>query len=627
MLENNNAHDLPVFLFHQGTNYHAYNLLGCHFCAKTSSAVFRTWAPGAFAIHLTGDFNGWDQSANPMMRISDGGLWETTVHGISSGQRYKYAIHSRNGTVLKADPFAFYSETDGSTASIVFDINGYEWGDSSWQSKVSHENPFDVPLNIYEVHLGSWMKSSDDKPLSYLEIADRLIPYVKEMNYTHIEIMPVMEHPFGGSWGYQVTGFYAPTSRYGNPHDFMKFIDLCHQNGIGVILDWVPSHFPKDQHGLIEYDGGYLFECHGADKMEIWEWGTRCFDYGRTEVQSFLVSNALYWLGKYHADGLRVDAVSSMLYLDYGRKPGEWTPNTHGGNENLDAIAFIQKLNKAVFNEFPNALMIAEESTAWPLVTMPIHEGGLGFNYKWNMGWMNDMLEYVETNPFFRKEVHNKITFSFMYAFSENYILPLSHDEVVHGKKSLLDKMPGEYDEKFAGLRAFMGYMMVHPGKKLTFMGAEFGQFKEWDYQTQLDWFLLDYPRHAQLKEYSKQLGAFYLNSPELWEVDFSWDGFKWISDSDREQNIIVFARVDRAGNHLITLLNFAPVARENYRIGVPEKGMYREVFNSDLALFGGWDHKNKNTVSEDISMHGFEQSLSITAPPLSIVCFKLFSK
>ena len=622
MIENKNASDFPLYLFHQGTNYHSYDLLGCQFDSKTGIAVFRTWAPSASAVYLAGDFNDWDEEATPMTRISDGGVWETTLEAVQTGHRYKYVICCRDGKFLKADPFAFYSETEGKTASMVFDLDGYKWGDDEWQKRTVLTTPYDAPMNIYEVHLGSWMRSDDGGHLSYAEIADKLIPYVEDMNYTHVELMPIMEHPFGGSWGYQITGFYAPTSRYGSPHDFMRFVDRFHQAGIGVILDWVPSHFPKDQHGLIEFDGGFLFECHGMDKMENWEWGTRCFDYGRTEVQSFLVSNAIYWLGKYHADGLRVDAVSSMLYLDYGRDAGEWTPNTEGGNENLDAIAFIRKLNKAVFNEFPNALMIAEESTAWPLVTMPIHDDGLGFNFKWNMGWMNDMLEYVEVNPVFRKEVHNKITFSFLYAFSENFILPLSHDEVVHGKKSLLNKMPGEYDEKFAGLRAFLSYMMTHPGKKLTFMGAEFGQFREWDAYSGLDWLLLDYPMHSRLKNFTKELGAFYLATPALWEIDFSWDGFKWISDSDREQNIIAFARTDKSGNNIIILLNFAPIARHEYRIGVPDSGVYAEVFNSDLKEFGGWGHINDNLTTEDIVMHGFKQSLSLTAPPLAMVCF-----
>jgi len=624
MNNNHNSNDLPIYLFHQGTNYHTYDLLGCHFDKATGIAIFRTWAPGASEVCLTGDFNDWSIDANPMTCVSDGGVWETTIENIKKEQRYKYVISDHDGKFLKADPYAFYSETEGKTASIVFDLNGYEWGDHEWRENINRSHLYDRPANIYEVHLGSWMRSPDGSPLTYMEIAGKLIPYVKEMNYTHVELMPIMEHPFGGSWGYQITGFYAPTSRYGNPHDFMKFIDLCHQAGIGVILDWVPSHFPKDTHGLIEYDGGCLYECQGMDRMENREWGTRCFDYGRTEVQSFLVSNALFWLDIYHADGLRVDAVSSMLYLDYGRDAGDWLPNTHGSNENLDAVAFIKKMNAAVFSEFPGVMMIAEESTAWPLVTMPVHEGGLGFNFKWNMGWMNDMLEYVEVDPVFRKEIHNKITFSLFYAFSENYVLPLSHDEVVHGKKSLLNKMPGEYEEKFAGLRAFLGYMMTHPGKKLTFMGAEFGQFREWDTNSGLDWLLLDYPMHNNLKHYNKNLGAFYLNTRSLWEVDFSWDGFKWISDNDYEQNIIVFARTDKKGNNTIVLINFAPVARYDYRIGIPESGVYKEIFNSDLKEYGGWGHSNEDIKSEDIPMHGFKQSISLTVPPLAIVCFAL---
>ena len=600
------TNELPVYLFHQGTNYRAYEFLGCHFDVKTGVAVFRTWAPKAKTVHLVGDFNNWGEKELKMKRISDGGVWEITVDKVVQYQRYKYAITSgKDGGVLKSDPYAFFSETEGKTASIIFDINGYKWGDSKWQQKINKQTNLDYPMNIYEVHLGSWKRDNDGQVFNYTELAKHLIPYVKEMNYTHIELMPVMEHPFGGSWGYQVCGYYAPTSRYGNPHEFMQFIDLCHQADIGVILDWVPSHFPKDEHGLIDFDGGPLYECHGDDRIENWEWGTRCFDYGRTEVQSFLVSNAMYWLELYHADGFRVDAVSSMLYLDYGRKAGEWTPNTNGGNENLDAIAFIQKLNKAVFAEFPQAMMIAEESTAWPLVTKPIHDGGLGFNYKWNMGWMNDMLEYVEVDPLYRRGIHNKITFSFMYAFSENFILPISHDEVVHGKKSLLNKMPGDYEMKFAGLRVFLGYMMTHPGKKLTFMGAEFGQFREWDTGSGLDWLLLEYPMHNSLQNYVKHLNSFYQKTPALWEIDFSWDGFKWISDSDRDQNTIAFIRNDKKGESIISLINFAPVKRDDYRIGVPEAGKYKEVFNSDLAEYGGWGNKNKKElIAEEIPMH-----------------------
>ena len=621
--EKNN--ELPLYLFHQGTNYHAYELLGCHFDSKAGVAVFRTWAPKAKAVHLVGDFNDWNDESSPMTRITDGGMWEITVENVTQYQKYKYSITSGgSGKRLKADPYAFHSETESNTASMIYDLNGYEWGDSEWSNNVNKQTGLDFPMNIYELHIGSWMRNDDGRAFSYLELAERLIPYVKEMNYTHIELMPVMEHPFGGSWGYQVCGYYAPTSRYGTPHDFMKFIDLCHQAGIGVILDWVPSHFPKDEHGLIDFDGGPLYECHGLDRIENHEWGTRCFDYGRTEVQSFLVSNALFWLKMYHADGLRVDAVSSMLYLDYGRNAGEWTPNTNGSNENLDAIAFIQKLNMAVFAEFPHAMMIAEESTAWPLVTKPIYDGGLGFNFKWNMGWMNDMLEYVEIDPFFRKGSHNKLTFSFFYAFSENFILPLSHDEVVHGKRSLLNKMPGDYEAKFAGLRVFLGYMMTHPGKKLTFMGAEFGQFREWDVDTQLDWLLLEYPMHNNLMHYVKELNAFYVKNPALWEIDFSWDGFKWISESDRDQNTIAFIRSDKKGHDNISLINFSPVARNDYRIGVPKKGIYKEVFNSDLVEYGGWGNVNKDElVANDIPLHGFPFSVALTAPPLALVCIQ----
>ena len=625
MAKTQTDNELPIFLFHQGTNYRSYDLLGCHFNSETGLAVFRVWAPGAKAVHLVGDFNDWREDVCPLRRISDGGIWEVTVEGISQYQRYKYAIYSgKDKRLLKSDPFAFFSESESKTASIIYDLSGYEWDDSGWREAMSRKSLYDSPINIYEVHLGSWMRADDGNPLSYTQTAERLIPYVKDMNYTHIELMPVMEHPFGGSWGYQICGYYAPTSRYGTPHDFMRFVDMCHKAGIGVILDWVPSHFPKDEHGLIEFDGSYLYEAHGADRIEHLEWGTRCFDYGRTEVQSFLVSNAMFWLEVYHADGLRVDAVSSMLYLDYGRNPGQWTPNTHGGNENLDAIALIKKLNKAIFELFPHTMMIAEESTAWPLVSKPTHDGGLGFNFKWNMGWMNDMLEYVEVDPVFRRGIHDKITFSFFYAFSENFILPLSHDEVVHGKKSLLNKMPGDYETKFAGLRVFLGYMMTHPGKKLTFMGAEFGQFREWDTDSGLDWLLLDYPMHSNLKRFVRELGSFYLATPALWEIDYSWEGFRWICDSDRDWNIISFTRTDKKGENIVILINFAPVTRHDYRIGVPGNGIYSEVFNSDMPEYGGWGNKNEKIETEEIEMHGFDRSLSLTVPPLAMICLRL---
>ncbi|MCL2046733.1 MAG: 1,4-alpha-glucan branching protein GlgB [Oscillospiraceae bacterium] len=624
MLNQQNEKTLPAYLFHQGTNYRTYEYLGCHFDRASGKAVFRTWAPSASSVYVVGDFNNWDEKASQMTRVSDGGVWETTLEEISENQRYKYAIFTASGKrLLKADPYAFYSETEDKTASIVYDLNGFNWTDALWQQSLRKSSPLDGPMNIYEVHIGSWMRSDDGSLLGYVEIAQKLISYMLEMNYTHLELMPVMEHPFGGSWGYQICGYFAPTSRYGTPHDFMKFVDLFHNAGIAVILDWVPSHFPKDEHGLIEYDGGSLYEAHGADKQEQPEWGTRCFDYGRTEVQSFLVSNAMYWFHMFHIDGLRVDAVSSMLYLDYGREHGGWIPNSHGGNENLDAIAFLKKLNTAVFEFYPNALMIAEESTAWPLVSAPIHDGGLGFNFKWNMGWMNDMLSYVETDPIYRRHIHEKITFSFLYAFSENFILPISHDEVVHGKKSLLDKMPGDYDNMFAGFRAFLSYMMTHPGKKLSFMGSEFGQFKEWDIETQLDWFLLDYPMHNKLKHFTSKLGAFYLQTPALWEIDYSWEGFRWIHENDRDQNIISFIRTDKKGEYIIVVINFSPVARFDYPIGVPENSGYIEVFNSDLPEFGGWDNKNASIVPKKTKLHGFDQSVSLTVPPLGMVVLK----
>ena len=625
MADNQTNIELPVYLFHQGTNFRSYELLGCQYDPSADAAIFRVWAPGAKAVHLVGDFNDWNENACPMQRISDGGIWEASVSGVYPDQRYKYSISSgKNSKILKSDPYAFYSETENKTASIVCDLSGFEWTDAKWRESIRKKPLYERPINIYEVHLGSWMRADDGQYYSYEQIAQRLIPYVLEMNYTHIELMPVMEHPFGGSWGYQICGFYAPTSRFGPPHEFMKFIDMFHNAGIGVILDWVPSHFPKDEHGLVEFDGSFLYEAHGLDRIEHPEWGTRCFDYGRTEVQSFLVSNAIFWFDTYHADGLRVDAVSSMLYLDYGRDDGQWTPNTHGGNENLDAIAFLRKLNKTVFELFPHVMMIAEESTAWPLVSKPIHDGGLGFNFKWNMGWMNDMLEYVEVDPVYRRGSHEKITFSFFYAFSENFILPLSHDEVVHGKKSLLNKMPGEYEMKFAGLRVFLGYMMTHPGKKLTFMGAEFGQFREWDTDSGLDWLLLDYPMHSSLKNYVRELGAFYLATPQLWEIDYSWEGFQWICDSDRDRNIIAFTRTDKKGESIVVLINFAPVTRHEYRIGVPATGIYSEIFNSDLPQYGGEGNINEKVKTNNIEAHGFKQSICLTAPPLAMVCLRL---
>jgi 1,4-alpha-glucan branching enzyme len=609
--------------FHQTEEVHAYEILGCHPIGDGGS-VFRAWAPDAKAISVVGDFNGWDVDLNTMERISEGGIWECTVSGLIEFDIYKYAVKKSDGTrVLKSDPYGYHFETRPSNASRVYHLDRYEWNDAEWQRKKDLNSIYDCPINIYEVHFGSWQRYPDGNPFSYRTMASELIPYVRDMGYTHIELLPMMEYPFDGSWGYQVTGYFAPTSRYGTPEDFMQFIDLCHQAGIGVIMDWVPAHFPKDENGLYRFDGGCCYEYPDPRKGEHLEWGTCVFDYGRPEVRSFLISNALFWLDKYHIDGIRVDAVASMLYLDYNRRNGEWIPNIHGGRENLEAVDFLRRLNEEVFHAYPKTLMIAEESTAWPLVSRPTSTGGLGFNYKWNMGWMNDMLRYMSLDPLARKYNHDNLTFSFFYAFSENFMLPISHDEVVHGKCSLINKMPGSYEEKFASVRAFMSYMIAHPGKKLMFMGCEFGQFKEWDFESGLDWLLLDYEAHRMLKNFSRSLNHFYLDSPQLWENDFSWEGFSWIANDDYKQSVICFRRIDHRGNELIVVCNFNPVRRDNYRIGVPLQGAYAEVFSTDVPEFGGEGILNGIVTSENKPMHGFAQSVSLTLPPLSVLYFQ----
>ena len=611
---------LPAYLFHQGTNFRAYDYLGVHFEKKDDlyHYTFRVWAPNAVAITLNSDFTDWEVGL-PLRRITENGIWEVLYISPESleGKFYKFAIRGRDGrTWLKSDPYAFSSETLQKTASIVCDISGHSWKDATWMKKrrmtvcpkqrgfkpkVNHY--YSAPLNIYEVHLGSWRtrdgKSTEngENYLNYREIADKLAPYVVDMGYTHVELLPIMEHPFDGSWGYQVCGYYAPTSRYGTPEDFRYFVEKMHDSGIGVILDWVPAHFPKDRHGLFEFDGEPLYEYQGQDRMENRGWGTRYFDVGRPEVQSFLVSNALFWLREYHADGLRIDAVAAMLYLDYDREPGEWFPNPDGSNHNLEAIAFFKKLNTAIFAEFPDALMIAEESTDWPMITKPVYEGGLGFNFKWNMGFANDMYDYVATDPVERKYKHTKLTFPLMYAFSENYILPVSHDEVVHGKKSLVDKMFGEYDEKFAGMRTFLMYMMTMPGKKLLFMGTEFAQFREWDYQNELEWFMIEYPRHVEMQRFVRAMNHFYLENAELWDIDDTWDGFEWIEPDQKELNIISYRRKDKKGHEVIVVLNFAPVLREGFRVRVPKMGRYEEVMTTDKYEFGGKNKLNEEAV------------------------------
>lgn len=612
-----------VFYFHQGTNYESYRYFGSHrdFRDGKEGAVFRVWAPNAASVHVTGSFNEWSTDASPMTKISDGGVWECFIPGVLQFDSYKYCIVTADGRELyKADPFAVHSETAPGTASKFYDLTGYEWNDGEWQNR-GYDPSFNQPMNIYEVHLGSWKRNDDGSVLSYRDLADQLSDYVSEMGYTHIELMPVSEYPFDGSWGYQVTGYFAPTSRYGTPQDFMYFIDRMHQKNIGVIMDWVPAHFPKDAHGLCEFDGGYCYEDSNPLRMEHKEWGTRVFDFGKTEVQSFLVSSAVNWLDTYHLDGLRVDAVASMLYLDYDRRDGEWAPNAKGGRENLEAIAFLQKLNEQIFARFPNAIMAAEESTAWPMVTKPVSVGGLGFNYKWNMGWMNDSLSYCETDPFFRKGVHNKLTFSMMYAYSENYILPISHDEVVHGKRSMIEKMPGDYDQKFANLRAFYAYMFAHPGKKLTFMGNEFAQFIEWRYAEGLDWLLLDYDKHRRFRSFMKELFNIYRSVPAFWDQDDSWDGFQWINADDAERNCLSFIRYASDGSAVVVLCNFAPVERKYYRLGVPYKGSYRIILNSQSADFGGSIKPGVLSYkSDETPCNGFDNSVCVDLPPMSAV-------
>ncbi len=609
--------------FIHGEQFHAYTFMGCH--KERGGHCFRVWAPHAKNISVVGDFNEWDLRMNPMQKDEITGVWQTKIKGLHDFDSYKYAITIQDGRVLfKSDPYGTHMETRPGTASKIYDLSGYEWGDGEWQKQKRQGNRLQEPINIYEVHLGSWKRYPDGNLYSYRKLAEELIPYVKEMGYTHVELMPVSEYPYDGSWGYQVTGYYAPSSRYGTPKDFMYLIDQFHQAGIGVIIDWVVAHFPKDANGLYEFDGSCCYEYEDPLKKEHPDWGTHIFDYGRPEVVSFLVSNALYWLEYYHADGIRVDAVASMLYLDYGKKNGEWRPNCNGGRENYEAVRFLQTLNRAAFAAEPGVMMIAEESTAWPMVTKPVENGGLGFLFKWNMGWMNDMLEYMSQDPYFRKGCHNKITFSLTYAFSENYILPLSHDEVVHGKASLIGKMPGEYEQKFANLRAFLAYQIAHPGKKLLFMGCEFAQFIEWNYMQGLDWLLLDYDLHKKFQSCIRDLNFFYRNNPALYEVDDSWEGFRWIAADDSEQNIIVFRRMDGHGGELIVICNFSPVQREYYRIGVPYAGTYHPVFSTDNIKYGGKGIACEAVKSKKIPYHGEEQSIELTIAPMSTAFYAI---
>lgn len=618
--------EMPVYLFHQGTATKAYELLGAHPFrdGEKDGYVFRLWAPKAKKVFLTGEFNHWDPYSAPMERITEQGIWELFYPGVMQFDLYKFAVEDQNGIMhSKTDPYGFHMETRPATASRAYDLAGYTWNDEKWINRRSKTPPYDKPMNIYEVHLGSWKRYADGNPFDYKKIASELIPYAIDMGYTHLELMPVSEYPFDASWGYQVMGYYAPTSRFGTPKDFMTFIDLCHQAGLGVILDWVPGHFPKDEEGLSLFDGTPCYEYADPLKGYHEEWGTLVFDWGRNEVRSFLISNAMFWFELYHADGLRVDAVASMLYLDYGREEGKWRPNYRGGRENLEAEAFLKDLNKAVFGSNSNVLMIAEESTAWPLVTSPVDKGGLGFNFKWNMGWMNDSLSYMKTDPFFRKGRHSALTFPLTYAFSENYILPLSHDEVVHSKGSLLNKMPGNYKDKFAGLRAYYGYMMAHPGKKLLFMGGEFGQFSEWDHTGQLDWALLNYDSHNKLKQYVKDLNHLYLAHKAMWEQERDWKGFRWLVADDSARNIIAFLRIGIEGQEILIISNFSPVARTDYLLSAEENAEYILLLDSNHIEYGGSGEGAKEVIAAHKDPVLKQSAVLTDLPPLSTLYYQ----
>ena len=644
--------------FHQGTNRRAYEMLGAHLTEQDGKPVwhFSVWAPNARQVSLIGEFCHWDKTVCPMKKQFDG-TWEVrlpaeTFDVASDPKRYdyedaaeklltyKYAVQQEDGVWHeKTDPYCFAMQNRPNTASRLCDLTGYQWQDGAWLKARGAWNAYQSPINIYEVHLGSWKREGSSKNgdgvkndgkeqngrmLTYAELADQLIPYVVDMGYTHLELLPVMEHPLDGSWGYQVSGYYAATARYGAPKDLMAFIDRCHQAGIGVILDWVPAHFPRDEAGLRRFDGTACYEHPDPRRGEMQQWGTCMFDFARGEVRSFLLSNACYWLEWFHADGLRVDAVSSMLYYDFCREDGQWLPNQFGGRENLDAIAFLQKLNETVYRDFPGIMMIAEESSAYPMVTKPVYMGGLGFGFKWNMGWMNDILFYAKLDPIYRKWHHDKLTFSLFYAFSENYILPFSHDEVVHGKMSMVDKQPGDLWKKFAGLRALYGYTMAHPGKKLLFMGSEFGQFIEWRYDDQLDWFLLLYDKHPQLQKCVRRLNQIYRETPALYEVDDGWNGFQWINANDQDNSTVSFLRTDKAGNAVLCVTNFTPNYIPVYRIGLPVDGTLEEFFNTDRAEWGGSDQHNAAILhAEKERWNEFPYSVDLCVPPLSTVYYR----
>lgn len=616
-MQKRNKTEMAEYLFHEGTNYKAYDYLGSFL--KGKKCLFRVWAPNAKRVYVTGEFCDWNPCMYEAKKINDNGVYECEIDNVKQFDAYKYVFETKDGRLIyKSDPYARHFETRPQTSSKVYKISEYKWTDSKWMKQ--RRIPYDDAMNIYEVHLGSWMQKENGIFYSYRELADKLVSYVKNMNYTHIELLPISEYPFDKSWGYQVTGYFAPTSRYGLPEDFMYFVDVCHKNNIGVILDWVPGHFPKDESGLYEFDGGYVYEYSSDKKMEHKEWGTRIFDYGRKEILSFLISSAAYWFEKYHIDGIRVDAVSSMLYLNYNRKDGEWEANKYGGEENLEAIEFLKTLNSYTNKTFKGSFMVAEESTAWPKVTHPIEEGGLGFNFKWNMGWMNDSLKYHSEDPFFRKGLHNTMTFSMTYAFSEKYILPLSHDEVVHGKKSIINRTTVDYDNKFSSLRTFLAYMYAHPGKKLTFMGIDIAQFIEWNEEKQIDWFLLDYPKHNLHNKFIKELNKIYSTTGSLWENDNYWEGFKWNTVDDYKNNVFAFTRYAKNGDEVLIISNFSSQELRKYKIGVDKRLNYKILLNTDAKKFGGTGLANRNIYSIEEAWNGFEFHIEINIPPFSTI-------
>lgn len=625
--------EMDIYLFNEGTHYDIHKVLGAHvkLIDDLLGVHFSVWAPSAQRVSVVGDFNNWDGRVHQMRKLLPSGIWEIFLPGVHEGAHYKFEIRSAHGDVsLKTDPYAFFAQHGLETGCMVFDLGRYTWNDTEWMSRRLQVDSYNSPMSIYEVHIGSWQRIPEEgnRSLSYLELGDRLIPYVKEMGFTHIELMPVMEHPFDGSWGYQVVNYYAPTSRFGNPDEFRNFVDRCHQEGIGVILDWVPGHFPKDAHGLARYDGSCLYEHEDPRLGEHQDWGTLIFNYGRNEVKNFLIGNALFWLEEYHIDGLRVDAVASMLYLDYSRKAGEWIPNCFGGRENLEAISFLKRCNEVCYERHPNVALIAEESTAWPGVSKPTYAGGLGFGFKWNMGWMNDSLRYISKDPIHRKFHQGEITFSMLYAFQEHFILVLSHDEVVHGKGSLINKMPGDDWQKFANCRMFLAWMWAHPGKKLIFQGIEFGQFSEWKHDASLDWHLTDQHLNGGLRRLLQHLNWLYTHEPAFFELDDSYEGYEWINFEDAENTMWSFMRKSQTGERIIFVVNATPVTRANYRVGVPQWGFYEEILNTDAETYGGGNVGNYGGVqaNADWSWQNQPHSIEINVPPLSVVAFKLQS-